>query len=345
MTMSKKAIKRVMGDIKELEESPLYNDGIYYHVNDDNIMNWKALIIGQEDTPYYGGFYFFDINFPNNYPFEPPKFKFKTYYAQPGKSAIRFNPNLYVEGKVCLSLLNTWSGEKWTPINTISSVFLSIQAMVLVKNPLHNEPGFEKDFSQRNIDYTNVITAANILGAIISPFNSIPIEFSMFNNIIKKYFLVNYEKIYVNHIDNLIKEKGDQSHEYFNTTYSNKIKINFKKCKEEFGLIHKRILIDDNILKFNLPEMPKIKHEEDTNNSLNLDETDINNMADKMEKMKLEQITNDELYSKLSKKLKAELVNFAKNNEIIILSKYTKKVIIDKIIDNIEKGIIVNYLN
>ena len=33
-----------------------------------------------------------------------------------GKNTVRFNPNLYNDGKVCLSILNTWHGrpeEKW----------------------------------------------------------------------------------------------------------------------------------------------------------------------------------------------------------------------------------------
>jgi hypothetical protein len=28
---------------------------------------------------------------------------------------VRFNPNLYSDGKVCLSLLGTWSGPGWIP--------------------------------------------------------------------------------------------------------------------------------------------------------------------------------------------------------------------------------------
>jgi hypothetical protein len=28
---------------------------------------------------------------------------------------VRFNPNLYINGKVCLSLLGTWSGPSWNP--------------------------------------------------------------------------------------------------------------------------------------------------------------------------------------------------------------------------------------
>lgn len=59
---------------------------------------------------------------------------------------LRLNPNLYECGKVCLSLLNTWSGSKselWTPgKSTILQVLLSIQALVLNAKPFFNEPGY-----------------------------------------------------------------------------------------------------------------------------------------------------------------------------------------------------------
>jgi baculoviral IAP repeat-containing protein 6 len=59
---------------------------------------------------------------------------------------VRFNPNLYADGKVCLSLLGTWHGghasEKWDPAqSSLSQVLLSIQAMILVDSPWFNEPG------------------------------------------------------------------------------------------------------------------------------------------------------------------------------------------------------------
>lgn len=59
---------------------------------------------------------------------------------------LRLNPNLYACGKVCLSLLNTWSGsgcEKWNPAkSTMLQVLVSIQALVLNAKPYFNEPGY-----------------------------------------------------------------------------------------------------------------------------------------------------------------------------------------------------------
>ena len=48
------------------------------------------------ETPYTGGVFEFDIYFPVGYPKSPPKVKFRT----TGAGAVRFNPNLYNEGKV-----------------------------------------------------------------------------------------------------------------------------------------------------------------------------------------------------------------------------------------------------
>ena len=60
----------------------------------------------------------------------------------------RFNPNLYADGKVCLSLLGTWHGgdatEKWDPAHSnLQQVLLSIQGMILIPDPMFNEPGYE----------------------------------------------------------------------------------------------------------------------------------------------------------------------------------------------------------
>jgi len=55
----------------------------------------------------------------------------------------RFNPNLYADGKVCLSLLGTWSGPGWVSgKSTLLQVLISIQSMILCEEPYLNEPGW-----------------------------------------------------------------------------------------------------------------------------------------------------------------------------------------------------------
>ena len=132
-----RAIKRIQSDIKKLYKSSINEHGIYFKYNNDNMFKMTAMLIGPEGTPYFGGAYFFDITFPKRYPLEPPLVLTMTQ----GNNT-RFNPNLYVSGKVCLSMLNTWSGPGWTPCNSIESVLLSIQAMVLINEPLKNTSSF-----------------------------------------------------------------------------------------------------------------------------------------------------------------------------------------------------------
>lgn len=72
----------------------------------------KVLISGPDDTPYANGLFEFDVFFSSNYPQTAPKCAFLT----TGNGVIRFNPNLYNDGKICLSILGTWEGrpeEKW----------------------------------------------------------------------------------------------------------------------------------------------------------------------------------------------------------------------------------------
>ena len=79
----------------------------------------KALIIGPPDHHMKVDIIFLSLHF-HNYPHAPPKV---TYCTNDGKT--RMHPNLYKNGKVCLSLLNTWTGDAWTGCNTITSILLS----------------------------------------------------------------------------------------------------------------------------------------------------------------------------------------------------------------------------
>jgi len=107
-------------------------------------MDWcKAMISGPAGTPYENGLFVFDINLPADYPRVPPKVNLQT----TGYGSVRFNPNLYNCGKVCLSLLGTWSGgqgEGWSEqSSTLLQVLVSIQSLIFVADPYFNEPGYE----------------------------------------------------------------------------------------------------------------------------------------------------------------------------------------------------------
>ena len=60
-----------------------------------------VLITGPFETPYEGGLFYFIVRFGPTYPLTPPRVKLMT--TDDGQ--VRFNPNLYSNGKVCLSIL------------------------------------------------------------------------------------------------------------------------------------------------------------------------------------------------------------------------------------------------
>ncbi|XP_062304886.1 (E3-independent) E2 ubiquitin-conjugating enzyme UBE2O [Osmerus eperlanus] len=100
-------------------------DGIMVKTFEDRMDLLSALIKGPTRTPYEDGLFLFDIQLPNIYPAVPPLFR---YLSQCGG---RLNPNLYDNGKVCVSLLGTWIGkgtERWTSKSSLLQVLISIQA-------------------------------------------------------------------------------------------------------------------------------------------------------------------------------------------------------------------------
>ena len=127
-------IARLKKDIQEVYTNPL--PLMFVAPEEDDITTIHSIICGPEGTPYEGGFFYFFIKIPEDYPLRPPKVTFKTTDHQ----SVRFNPNFYENGTVCLSILGTWSGPEWTAAQTLQSVLLSIQSL-MNSNPLGNEPG------------------------------------------------------------------------------------------------------------------------------------------------------------------------------------------------------------
>ncbi|XP_058735620.1 putative ubiquitin-conjugating enzyme E2 38 [Vicia villosa] len=136
------ACRRIMNEWKLLAKD--LPDSIHVQVYEHRIDLLRAAIVGSPGTPYQDGLFFFDIAFPTDYPFKPPKIHYISFGYQ-------LNPNLYPSGTVCLGLPNTWKADKlmsWTPAITILTVLLSIQAIVLNEKPLFNNPTYSlSDYS------------------------------------------------------------------------------------------------------------------------------------------------------------------------------------------------------
>lgn len=177
-------IKRIMIDVKEVLEEPM--DNIYYCHDEQNAYKGYACLAGPINTPYEFGFYFFELEFPSNYPFSPPNVKFINYDGN-----TRFNPNLYINGKVCLSILNTWDGEKWSACQSIRTLLLML-ITILNEEPLLNEPGITREHPNfaayhKLIEYKNIeISLLKYLQK-----SNLPYPFHYFHKTLVDSFLIN----------------------------------------------------------------------------------------------------------------------------------------------------------
>lgn len=131
--------KAIIKEIKLLRESLPPGVWVRAYLNRTDLLS--VMIRGPAKTPYQDGLFLFDIQLSPDYPRSPPFVHYISYNSE------RLNPNLYVEGKVCVSLLGTWTGrgtEVWGPNSTLLQLFVSIQGLILVAEPYYNEAGFEK---------------------------------------------------------------------------------------------------------------------------------------------------------------------------------------------------------
>lgn len=134
--------KRLQKEMKALQTS--LPETILVRAYEDRSDLLRVLIIGSEGTPYENAPFLLDFQLTSDFPNKPPVAHFHSWTNSHG----RVSPNLYEDGKVCLSVLGTWSGvaeENWTPSkSSLLQVFVSIQALVLVREPYFTEPAFEK---------------------------------------------------------------------------------------------------------------------------------------------------------------------------------------------------------
>jgi len=182
--------RKILREFSSLNKSLPFNyeSSIFFKYDDHCMNKIKFMIIGPKDTPYQDGCYIFDMLLPSNYPDSCPKVNFLT----TGYGSVRFNPNLYNCGKVCLSLLGTWTGESWNEQSTILQVLVSIQSLILVEHPYFNEPGHQSSYGtiigmKQSVIYNNVVHKNNIKWAIINNILNPPREFA---DIINKHFAI-----------------------------------------------------------------------------------------------------------------------------------------------------------
>ena len=115
--------KRLQAELKEIITNPPTNCSA--GPMGDNLLQWQATIMGPEGSPYHGGIFYLKIDFPDNYPFKPPKIVFTTKI---------YHCNINSNGAICLDILKN----QWSPALTISKVLLSICSLMDDANP--NDP-------------------------------------------------------------------------------------------------------------------------------------------------------------------------------------------------------------
>ncbi|GCC20854.1 hypothetical protein chiPu_0019422 [Chiloscyllium punctatum] len=164
-------------------------DGIMVKTFEDRMDLFSALIKGPTRTPYDDGLFLFDIQLPNVYPAVPPLFR---YISQ---CSGRLNPNLYDNGKVCVSLLGTWIGkgtERWTSKSSLLQVLISIQGLILVNEPYYNEAGFDSDRGlQEGYENSRCYNEMALIKLVQSMTQLIQKPVEIFEQEIKEHFYTN----------------------------------------------------------------------------------------------------------------------------------------------------------
>eukprot|EP01089_Gocevia_fonbrunei_P012199 TRINITY_DN2816_c0_g1_i1.p1 TRINITY_DN2816_c0_g1~~TRINITY_DN2816_c0_g1_i1.p1 ORF type:complete len:151 (-),score=25.15 TRINITY_DN2816_c0_g1_i1:446-898(-) len=121
--MTSNTTKRIQKELAEISLDPPGNCSA--GPKGENIYEWGSTITGPTGSPYEGGVFFLDIQFPKDYPFKPPKVVFRTRI---------YHCNINSTGSICMDILK----ESWSPALTITKVLLSICSLLTDANP--NDP-------------------------------------------------------------------------------------------------------------------------------------------------------------------------------------------------------------
>lgn len=103
--------------------------------DDSNFFKWRVTFEGPTDSLYEGGLFTALLTFPEDFPNAPPEMKFETEF---------FHPNIYPDGKVCISILHApgtdrfnemeTADERWRPILGVESILVSVLSMLVDPN-------------------------------------------------------------------------------------------------------------------------------------------------------------------------------------------------------------------
>jgi Ubiquitin-protein ligase len=194
----KSVLKRLYNEISTFNDLPIFSDAMIISRYDETcIRAIRTLITGPVNTPYECGIFLFDTYINSEFPNKAPN----VWFLNTGNK--RFNPNLYEDGKVCLSILGTWEGGKgevWHPTNSsLIQIYISIQSQILIEEPFYNEPNYEKIYNSsigkiNSIKYNNNIKLYTMEHAMLDLIKN-PYLYPQFADVCKVHFVLKRDKI------------------------------------------------------------------------------------------------------------------------------------------------------
>ncbi|XP_068618996.1 baculoviral IAP repeat-containing protein 6 isoform X2 [Battus philenor] len=256
-------MKRLAQEAATLATSlPLsYSSSVFVRTDTDRLDVMKVLITGPSDTPYANGCFILDVYFPAEYPAVPMLINLET----TGRHSVRFNPNLYNDGKVCLSVLNTWHGrpeEKWNAhTSSFLQVLVSIQSLILVPEPYFNEPGYERSRGTRvgssaSLEYNSNIYQACVRWAMLDHLRN---PEPCFKEVIQTHFWIKRNEIMqtvANWITELESQSGDERTQRSIQLNLMALKRHYVKLQEELAKLPVPEGLEDLDEPFQLPAAP-----------------------------------------------------------------------------------------
>jgi ubiquitin-protein ligase len=114
MTLSPKAVKRIMKEIKEYEASDKKAFTLAY---DEERLGEFYAILRSLDGVYEGGEYILKIKLPDDYPFKPPVI-----------SCITPSGRFIVSATICLNISH-YHAETWSPLITVEKLIQSVMSV------------------------------------------------------------------------------------------------------------------------------------------------------------------------------------------------------------------------
>jgi ubiquitin-conjugating enzyme E2 D len=117
------AIRRIQKELHDLRNENDSQNAIFSvaPVDDNNLFVWSGYLFGPVKSPYEGGVFKIVVEFPNNYPFKPPKIYFKTKI---------YHANISESGAICLDILKN----NWSPALNISKTLISLSSLLTDPN-------------------------------------------------------------------------------------------------------------------------------------------------------------------------------------------------------------------